>query len=134
MVTPVIVVLDEARDLGFEITGQVIVTRRNTVLEGLVQALRSCPRSADGTGRARTCGMPRSLATRKIARGVARSLIAEQSWLVHDHGAVAAWATNASSSVSVDIVGPLRRAQLPRRGVTPSGRRGWSRGSTSPGR
>ena len=27
MVTPVIVVLDEARDLGFEITGQIIVLR-----------------------------------------------------------------------------------------------------------
>ena len=39
MVTPVIVVLDEARDLGFEITGQVIVLEQNAVLEGLVPAL-----------------------------------------------------------------------------------------------
>ena len=38
MVTPVIVVLDEARDLGFEITGQVIVLE-NAVLERLVPAL-----------------------------------------------------------------------------------------------
>jgi hypothetical protein len=29
MVTPVIVVLDEARDLGFEITGQIIVLEQN---------------------------------------------------------------------------------------------------------
>jgi hypothetical protein len=33
----VIVVLDEARDLGFEITGQVIVLEQNAVLERLVQ-------------------------------------------------------------------------------------------------
>jgi hypothetical protein len=32
MVTPVIVVLDEAHDLGFEITGQVIVLEQNVVL------------------------------------------------------------------------------------------------------
>ena len=39
MVTPVIVVLDGARDLGFEITGQVIVLEQNAVLECLVSAL-----------------------------------------------------------------------------------------------
>ena len=39
MVTPVIVVLDEARDLGFEIIRQVIVLEQNAVLEGLVPAL-----------------------------------------------------------------------------------------------
>ena len=33
MVAPVIVVLDEARDLGFEIARQVIVLEQNTVLE-----------------------------------------------------------------------------------------------------
>ena len=39
MVTPVIVVLNEARDLSFEIAGQVIVLEQNAVLEGLVPAL-----------------------------------------------------------------------------------------------
>jgi hypothetical protein len=39
MVTPVIIVLDEARDLGFEITGQIIVLEQNAVLERLVPAL-----------------------------------------------------------------------------------------------
>ena len=39
MVTPVIVVLDEARDLGFEITGQIIVLEQNAVLERLVPTL-----------------------------------------------------------------------------------------------
>jgi len=37
MVTPMIVVLDEARDLDFEITGQVIVLEQNAVLECLVE-------------------------------------------------------------------------------------------------
>jgi len=35
----VIVVLDEARDLGFKITGQVVVLEQNAVLERLVLAL-----------------------------------------------------------------------------------------------
>ena len=39
MVTALIVVLDETRDLGFEITGQVIVLEQNAVLERLVPAL-----------------------------------------------------------------------------------------------
>ena len=39
MVTPVIVVLDEARDLSFEITGQVVILEQNAVLERLVPAL-----------------------------------------------------------------------------------------------
>ena len=39
MVTHVIVVLDEARDLGFEITRQVVVLEQNAVLKCLVPAL-----------------------------------------------------------------------------------------------
>ena len=39
MVTPVIVVIDEARDLGFEIIRQVVVLEQNAVLERLVPAL-----------------------------------------------------------------------------------------------
>ena len=35
----VIVVIDEVRDLGFKIAGQVIVLRQNAVLEGLVPAV-----------------------------------------------------------------------------------------------
>ena len=38
VVAPVIVVLDEARDLGFEIARQVIVLEQNAVLERLVSA------------------------------------------------------------------------------------------------
>jgi type I restriction enzyme S subunit len=43
MVTPVIVVLDEAGDLGLEITGQIIVLKQNAVLERLVPALKRLP-------------------------------------------------------------------------------------------
>jgi hypothetical protein len=39
VVAPVIVMPDEARDLGFEIAGQVIVLEQNAVLERLVPAL-----------------------------------------------------------------------------------------------
>ena len=38
MVTPVIVVLDEGRDLGCEITRQIVVLEENAVLERLVAA------------------------------------------------------------------------------------------------
>ena len=39
VVAPVVVVLDEDAELGFEITGQIIVLQQDPVLEGLVPAL-----------------------------------------------------------------------------------------------
>ena len=89
MVTPVIVVLDEARDLGFEITGQIIVLEQNAVLERLVPALDLALglRMARGAANMRDATVLQPF--RKIARDV-RSVIAEQSWFVHDLGAVAA--------------------------------------------
>ena len=39
VVAPVVVVLDEGAELGFEITGQIIVLQQDPVLEGLVPAL-----------------------------------------------------------------------------------------------
>ena len=39
MVAPVVVVLDEGAELGFEITGQIIVLEQDTVLQRLVPAL-----------------------------------------------------------------------------------------------
>ena len=50
MVTPMIVVLDEARDLDFEITGQVIVLEQNAVLECLVEIKSTCMRKEVITG------------------------------------------------------------------------------------
>jgi len=35
VIAAVIVVIDEVRDLGFEIAGQVIVLKQNAILEGL---------------------------------------------------------------------------------------------------
>ena len=59
MVAPVIVVLDEARNLGFEITGQVIVLEQNAVLERLVPAL-DLALGCGWHGAPRICTMPRS--------------------------------------------------------------------------
>ena len=39
VIAPVVVVLDECGELGFEITGQIIVLQQDPVLEGLVPAL-----------------------------------------------------------------------------------------------
>ena len=39
VVAPVVVVLDEGAELGFEVTGQIIVLEQDPVLEGLVPAL-----------------------------------------------------------------------------------------------
>ena len=39
MAAPVAVVRDESAELGFEITGQIIVLKQDPVLEGLVPAL-----------------------------------------------------------------------------------------------
>src|SRR5262245_22739421 len=63
MVTPGVVVLDEARDLGFEITGQVIVLEQNAVLERLVPALDL----------ARGLRMARSAANMRDARSFSHS-------------------------------------------------------------
>ena len=90
MVTPVIVVLDEARDLGFEITGQVIVLEQNAVLERLVPALDLTL----GLGMARSAADMDHAAVLEplgeIAGDVARSVVGEQSWFVHDLRTVAA--------------------------------------------
>ena len=63
VVAPVIVVLDEALDLGFEIAGQVVVLEQDAVLERLVPALdlalglRMVGRAAD----VRSCRGPRAI-------------------------------------------------------------------------
>jgi hypothetical protein len=59
MVTPVIIVLDEARDLGFEIAGQVIVLEQNAVL-GVWCQRSILPWVCGWHGVPRTCAMPRS--------------------------------------------------------------------------
>ena len=39
VITPMIVVLDERIDLGFEVTGQIVILQQNPVLQGLVPSL-----------------------------------------------------------------------------------------------
>ena len=39
VIAPVIVVIDEAIDVGFEIAGQVVVLKQDAVLQGLMPAL-----------------------------------------------------------------------------------------------
>ena len=74
MVTPVIVVLDEARDLGFEITGQIIVLEQNAVLERLVPALDTLDKSRTlalvGRSGVKSCFPPYTQFTPKTALAI----------------------------------------------------------------
>ena len=56
VVAPVVVVLDEGAELGFEITGQIIVLQQDPVLEGLVRAVSTSLRQP---GSAFTVATPR---------------------------------------------------------------------------
>ena len=89
MVTPVIVVLDEARDLGFEITGQIIVLEQNAVLERLVPAQSQ---NALGVGLSGLIGLA-------LDADLPRSVIAETLELA----LVASGCDNGSSYISSDL-------------------------------
>ena len=90
MTASVIVVIDEARDLGFKITGQVVVLAQNAVLERVVPALNL----ALGLGMARsTANMGQAAVLQpfgEVTRDAALSIVPEQSWFMRDLGAVAA--------------------------------------------
>ena len=58
------------------------------------------------------------LCDRPFRQAVARSIIAEQSWFVHDLGAAAARSHQRQLKCFGDIVGTHRRAQLPGDNVT----------------
>ena len=85
-----IVVLDEARDLGFEITGQVIVLEQNAVLERLVPALDL----ALGLGMERSAPDVSDAASlepfRQIAGDVGGTVVAQQPWPMCNLGVLAA--------------------------------------------
>ncbi len=88
MVAPVIVVLNEAHDLGLEIARQVIVLEQNAVLEGLVPAFDL----ALGLRMARRATNMHDAAVLEPFGEIAvtRSVVAEQSWFVYDLRTVAA--------------------------------------------
>ena len=83
MVAAVIVVLDEAIDMGLEIAGQVVVLEQDAVLERLVPTLDL----ALGLGMiGRTAHVPHAGAfepLRQVSRHVAGPVVAEQPWFVH---------------------------------------------------
>ena len=84
MIAGMVVVLDEGRDLPFEIAGQVVVLEQDAVLERLMPALdlalrlRMIGRAAD---------MAHALAVEplgQIARDVGRAVVGQQPWPVND--------------------------------------------------
>ena len=82
VVAPVVVVLDEDAELGFEITGQIIVFQQDPVLEGLVPALDL------GLGMVRCAtDMLHALIIEpfgQVAGDIAGSVVGQQPWLMDD--------------------------------------------------
>jgi hypothetical protein len=107
MVTPVIVVLDEARDLGFEIIRQVMVLEQNAVPEGLVPALDLALglRMARGAANMRDATVLSPFG--QIARDVLDPLSLSSRGLCTTLARSRPEATNASSSVSVTSSGRI---------------------------
>ena len=89
-VAPVVVVLDEDAELGFEITGQIIVLQQDPVLEGLVPALDL----ALGLGMVRCAtDMLQALIIEpfgQVAGEIAGSVVGQQPWLMDDLRLIAA--------------------------------------------
>ena len=86
VVAVVIVVIDEAIDVRFEVARQVVVVEQDAVLERLMPAL-DLALGLRMTGRPAHvphAGVPEPL--RQVARDVARSVVAEQSRFVGDAG------------------------------------------------
>ena len=90
VVAPVVVVLDEDAELGFEITGQIIVRQQDPVLEGLVPALDL----ALGLGRVRCAtDMLHALIIElfgQVAGEIAGSVVGQQPWRMDDLRLIAA--------------------------------------------
>jgi len=86
VIATMIVVLDEAADVGFEIAGQVVVLEEDAVLEGLMPAFDL----ALGLGMiGRAADVPHALLFEpfsQIARDVAGAVVAQEPWFVHDAG------------------------------------------------
>ena len=83
VIATMIVVLDEAADVGFEIAGQVVVLEQDAVLESLVPAFDL----ALGLGMiGRAADVAHALLFKpvsEITRDVAGAVVAEQPWFVH---------------------------------------------------
>jgi len=90
VIAPVIVVVDERPDLGFEIARQVVVLQEDPVLEGLMPALDLALglRMVGGTADVRDVALAEP--GRELARDVARAIVGEQPWPMDDFRLVAA--------------------------------------------
>ena len=90
VVAPVIVVLDERRDLAFEVSGQEVVLQQDAVFQRLVPALDlslSLRMERGAANMAHALGVD---VVRQFARDVARAIITEQPRPVVDIGLVTA--------------------------------------------
>ena len=113
MVAMVVVVFDEGTDLSFEISGQIVVVEQDAVLQGLMPALDLALR----------LGMIRSpthvlhvLALEpggEIVRDVARSVVAQKPWPLHDGDVVETGGRERLFERGSDVGSAHRRAQPP---------------------
>lgn len=88
VITLVVVLLDEGRDLGLKVAGQEVIFQQDAVLEGLVPAL-DLTLGMEG----RAANMAHVLSfdiIRQFTRDIARAIITEQPGSVVDMGLVAA--------------------------------------------
>ena len=88
MVAVMIVVIDEAIDVRFEVARQVVVLEQDAVLERLMPALDLALglRVTGCAAHVVHAGILEPL--RQVTGDVARPVVAEQAWLVHDTGRV----------------------------------------------
>ena len=86
----VVVMLDERRDLGFEIAGQEVVLEQDAVLQGLVPALDLALGLGMERGAAHVAHTLLFDVFGQLARDVAGAIVAEQPRLVEDISLIAA--------------------------------------------
>ena len=85
-----ILVIDEGFDLGFEITRQEVVLQQDAVLQGLMPPLDLALRLGMVWRAARVLHAFVLQPFSKIARDIAGTVVAEQTWLVNDMDLIAA--------------------------------------------
>ncbi len=90
VVTPVIIMLDERFDLGFQIAGQEVVFQQDAVFEGLVPAFDLALRLRMEGRTAHMTHLLRLDIFGQLTRDVTGAIVTEQSGLVQHGGAVAA--------------------------------------------
>ena len=114
MVAPVVVVIDEGFDLGFEITWQEVILQQDAVLQCLMPTfdltlgLRMIRRTA------RVLHPLVLQPFSQLARDIAGSVVAQQSWLVEDVNLVTSRRRQSQVQRVGDILSPHVRAKLPR--------------------